>query len=77
MRSYQEMVVNQMKQMSEDNQQLIWLKNKVAKEQRSKKALEESYGAVSQKLRQTAAENHIVKLRTKKHHEKNQEQVRL
>ncbi|KAL0424146.1 UNVERIFIED_CONTAM: protein SUPPRESSOR OFSILENCING 3 [Sesamum radiatum] len=65
MQSYQEMVVNQMKQMSEDNQQLIWFKNKVAEEQTSKKALEESYGIVTEKLRKTMEENRIVKLRTK------------
>ncbi|KAL0293176.1 UNVERIFIED_CONTAM: protein SUPPRESSOR OFSILENCING 3 [Sesamum radiatum] len=75
MRSYQEMVVNQMKQMSEDNQQLIWFKNKVAEEQTSKKALEESYGIVTEKLRKTMEENRIVKLRTKKHHEQNKQEM--
>ncbi|KAL0294854.1 UNVERIFIED_CONTAM: protein SUPPRESSOR OFSILENCING 3 [Sesamum calycinum] len=75
MQSYQEMVVNQMKQMSEDNQQLIWFKNKVAEEQTSKKALEESYGIVTEKLRKTMEENRIVKLRTKKHHEQNKEEM--
>ncbi|PIN16619.1 hypothetical protein CDL12_10710 [Handroanthus impetiginosus] len=77
MQSYQEMVVNQMKQMSEDNQQLIWLKNKVAKEQTSKKALEESLGMLTEKLRKTVEENRIVKLRTKKYHEQNKEEVIL
>ncbi|KAG8373214.1 hypothetical protein BUALT_Bualt11G0000300 [Buddleja alternifolia] len=75
MRSYREMVVNQMKQMSEDNQQLLWLKNKVSKEQKSKKALEESYGLVTEKLRKTMEENRVVKLRTKKHHEQNKEEM--
>lgn len=75
MRSYQEMVVNQMRQMSEDNQQLIWLKNKVVKEQVSKKALVESNSMLSEKLRQTMEENRIVKLRTKKHHEQNKEEM--
>ncbi|KAI3462340.1 hypothetical protein Pfo_019003 [Paulownia fortunei] len=75
MRSYQEMVVNQMKQMSEDNQQLLWFKNKVAKEQMDKKALEESVGIVTEKLRKTLMENRIVKLRTKKHHEQNKEEM--
>lgn len=75
MRSYQEMVVNQMRQMSEDNQQLIWLKNKVVKEQVSKKALEESNSMLSEKLRQTLEENRVVKLRTKKHHEQNKEEM--
>ncbi|XP_073283272.1 protein SUPPRESSOR OF GENE SILENCING 3 [Primulina huaijiensis] len=75
MRSYQEMVVNQMRQMSEDNQQLIWLKNKVVKEQVSKKALVESNSMLSEKLRQTMEENRVVKLRTKTHHEQNKEEM--
>ncbi|KAK4486024.1 hypothetical protein RD792_008686 [Penstemon davidsonii] len=75
MKSYKQMVVNQMKQMSEDNQQLMWFKNKVAKEQKSKKALEESFGVVTEKLRKTMEENRIVKLRTKKHHEQNKEEM--
>ncbi|GFP80296.1 protein suppressor of gene silencing 3 [Phtheirospermum japonicum] len=62
MPSYQEMVVK-MKQMSEDNQQLAWLKLKGAKEQ-NKKALEESL--MSEKLRQPIDENRVVKLKTKR-----------
>ncbi|KAA8531280.1 hypothetical protein F0562_005989 [Nyssa sinensis] len=75
LRSYQEMVVSQMKQMSEDNQQLIWFKNKVEKEQRHSKALEESFGLVSEKLRKTLEENRIVRQRTKMHHEQNKEEM--
>ncbi|KAL2497988.1 RNA-dependent RNA polymerase [Abeliophyllum distichum] len=75
MRSYQEMVVNQMKQMSEDNQLLTWFKTKVAKEQRSNKALKESYGLMSEKLRKTMEENRVVRLRTKMHHEQNKEEM--
>ncbi|XP_057777290.1 protein SUPPRESSOR OF GENE SILENCING 3-like [Salvia miltiorrhiza] len=75
MRSYQEVVVKQMKQMSDDNQQLTWFKNKVVKEQTSKKALEESFGKLSEKLRRTMQENQVVKLRTQKHHEQNKEEM--
>ncbi|XP_052192935.1 protein SUPPRESSOR OF GENE SILENCING 3 [Diospyros lotus] len=74
-KSYQEMVVNQMKRMSEDNQQLIWFKNKVAKEQMRSKALQESFGSVSEKLRRTLEENRIVKERSKMHHEQNKEEM--
>ncbi|CAB4278631.1 unnamed protein product [Prunus armeniaca] len=77
MRSYQEMVVNQIRQMSEDNQQLNWFKNKVAKEQRHAKALEESLGIVSEKLRKTTEENRIVRQRTKMQHEENKEEMYL
>ena len=69
------MVVRQLKQMSEDNQQLLWFKNRVAKEQRHSKALEASFGLVSEKLRKMQEENRIVRLRTKKHHEQNKEEV--
>ncbi|XP_042038752.1 protein SUPPRESSOR OF GENE SILENCING 3-like [Salvia splendens] len=75
LQSYQEMVVKQMKQMSDDNQQLMRFKNKVVNEQRSKKALEESFGVLSEKLRKTIVENQVVKLRTQKHHEQNREEM--
>ncbi|OMO61141.1 hypothetical protein COLO4_33528 [Corchorus olitorius] len=75
MRSYQEMVVKQIRQMSEDNQQLIFYKNKVAKEQRLKSALEESFGIVSEKLRKTMEENRIVRQRTLMQHAENKEEM--
>lgn len=75
MRSYQEMVVTPMKQMSEDNQQLSWLKNKVVKEERRSKALEETFDVVTQKLRETMEENRIVRLRTKRQYEENKEEM--
>nr|CAD1842120.1 unnamed protein product [Ananas comosus var. bracteatus] len=75
MRSYQEMVVNPMKQMSEDNQQLLWLKNKVVKQEQRSKALEETVKVVNQKLSETMEENRIVMLRTKIQHEENKEEM--
>ncbi|XP_057421757.1 protein SUPPRESSOR OF GENE SILENCING 3 [Lotus japonicus] len=75
MRSYQEMVVNQIRQMNEDNQQLIYLKNKVDKEKKHSKALEESFGIVSEKLRKTMQENRIVLLRTKEQQKENKEEM--
>ncbi|KAJ0488349.1 putative protein SUPPRESSOR OF GENE SILENCING 3 [Helianthus annuus] len=73
--SYHEKVVNQLKQMNEDNQQLHWYKNKVVKEQMHSKALEESYGLVSQRLRKTEEENRIVRERTQQYHEQNKEEM--
>lgn len=67
--------MNQIRQMSEDNQQLIYLKNRVVKEQRHSKALEATFGIVSEKLRETMEENRIVKQRTKMQHEQNKEEV--
>lgn len=75
MRSYKEAVWNPAKQMREDNQQLIWFKNKAAKHQMQAKALEESLSLVSEKHRQTLEENKIVRLKTKMHHEQIKEEV--
>lgn len=74
-RSYQEMVVIPMKQMSEDNQQLTYLKNKVVKEQEKSKALKDTVVAVTQKLRQTSEDNRIVRSRTKMQHEESKEMM--
>lgn len=75
MRSYQEMVVKQIRQMSEDNQQLVYLKNKVVKERRHSKTVEESLEIVSEKLRKTQEEIRIVRQRTNKQHEENKEEM--
>ncbi|KAI5672155.1 hypothetical protein M9H77_12519 [Catharanthus roseus] len=74
-KSYLETVVKQLKQMKEDNEQLIWFKNKVAKEQRHSKAVEESYSFLSEKFRKMSEETHVVRIRTKKHHEQNKEEM--
>uniref|UniRef100_A0A803L530 Uncharacterized protein n=1 Tax=Chenopodium quinoa TaxID=63459 RepID=A0A803L530_CHEQI len=74
-RSYQEMVVVPLKQMSEDNQQLTWFKNKSAQYQRQKKANEEIVNILSEKLRKTMEENRIVRQRTKEQHEENKEEM--
>lgn len=69
--------MNDLRQMSEDNQQLIWLKNRVVKEQRHAKALEESLGIVSEKLRKTTKDNRIVIQRTQAQQEETLEAVIL
>jgi len=77
MKSYQEMVVHQIRQMSEDNHQLLYLKNKMVKEKKHSKALEESFGILTEKLRKTIEENRIVRRRTKMQHEEIKEEVTL
>lgn len=77
MRSYQESVVNQIKQMREDNHQLIWLKNRNAKNEMTNKALQNNIGILNEKLRKTMEENRIVRQRTKIQHEENKEAVML
>lgn len=75
MKSYQEMVIDQIRQMSADNQQLSLLKNRVVKERNKAKAYEESLGKVCEKLRKTKEENRIVRQRTLMQHEENKEEV--
>lgn len=69
--------MKQIRQMSEDNQQLVYLKNKVVKERRHSKTVEESLEIVSEKLRKTQEEIRIVRQRTNKQHEENKEEVIL
>ena len=75
--SYQEMVVHQIRQMNEDNQQLLYFKDKAVKGEKHTKALEESIGIMSEKLRKTMEENRIVRRRTKMQHEETKEEVIL
>ncbi|KAL9262844.1 suppressor of gene silencing 3-like protein [Drosera capensis] len=77
MRSYKEMVVSQMKQMSEDNQKLHFYKEKVAREQSEKKAYKETAGILSEKLRMVSAQNRIVRQRTKQQWEQNKEEMKF
>lgn len=69
MRSYQLMVVEPMKKMNEDNQKLIWTKNKAAKEQEHNKILEEAVGIVGRKLRIKENEIKIIRQRATEQHE--------
>ncbi|MCL7051828.1 hypothetical protein MKW94_017086, partial [Papaver nudicaule] len=75
MRSYEKMVVIPMKQMHEDNQQLKWLQIKAAKNQQHAKALEETVGVLSERLRKAAKENRIVRERTLLQYEQNKEEL--
>ncbi|KAI3709468.1 hypothetical protein L2E82_39230 [Cichorium intybus] len=73
--SYQEKIVKQLKQMNEDSQQLHWYKKKMAKQERSLKALEDAFWLLSQKLRKLEEENRIVRERTQLYHEQNKEEM--
>lgn len=73
--SYQEKVVSQLKKMSKDSQELIWYKKKIAKQERSSKALEEAFWLISQKLKKHEEENKIVRDRTQLYHDQNKEEV--
>jgi glutaredoxin 2 len=71
------MVVKQIRQMSEDNQQLLYFKNKAVKEKKHSKAMEESFDIVTEKLRKTMEEDRIVRGRAKMQHEEIKEEVIL
>nr|XP_043628412.1 protein SUPPRESSOR OF GENE SILENCING 3-like [Erigeron canadensis] len=73
--SYQEKVVDKLKQLNKDSEQLIWYKKKIAKQERSSKALEDAFWLLSEKLRKIEEENKLVRQRTKKYHEQNQEEM--
>ena len=75
MRSYNEVVVRDYNRVCNDNVQLSYFKTKVIKEQRNSRALVESLGTVSEKLRKTMEENRIVRQRTQMYHEENKEEV--
>ncbi|KAL4563997.1 hypothetical protein LXL04_028046 [Taraxacum kok-saghyz] len=73
--SYQEKIVKQLKEMSEDSLQLHWYKKKIAKQERSLKGIEEAFWLLSQKLRKLEEENRIVRHRTQLYHEQNKEEM--
>ena len=64
-----------MKQMSEDNQQLNYLKNKVVKTVQHSKAVEETLGVVTQRLRETMEENQFVRDKAKEKHLEYEQEV--
>jgi hypothetical protein len=75
MKSYNEMVVVQMKQMSEDNQQLSYLKNKVVKTEEHSKTVVESLCVITQKLKETREDNIFVKSKAQEKHAEYEQEV--
>lgn len=75
MRSYNEMVVVGMKQMSLDNQQLNRMKNRVVKTEQRSKVVEESLGFITQKYRETSEENTVLMRRIKEKHLEHEEEM--
>eukprot|EP01018_Ginkgo_biloba_P024771 Gb_11727 [translate_table: standard] len=74
-RTYQSMVVEPMRKMNEDNQKLIWFKNKVAKEQQHSKTLEETVSIVGRKLRMKEDEIKIIRHRATEQHEESKREM--
>ncbi|XP_020533449.2 protein SUPPRESSOR OF GENE SILENCING 3 homolog isoform X1 [Jatropha curcas] len=77
MRSYQEMVVNGIRQMTEENHQLQWLKNRVSEQERHTKELEESNSMLKEKLQMLTKETDNLRHQAKQHHEQSMEEIKF
>lgn len=69
------MVVEPLKKMSEEYQQLTWLKNKAANEQKQNKVLEQTLNVATKKLPNKTKENQIMAQRITMLHEENKAEV--
>lgn len=77
MKSYQEMVLHPLRKMSEDSQQVSYMKNRVAREERHNQALEETLRIVNEKMLKVQEENRLLRERTRMHYEQNKEEMDL
>lgn len=75
MKSYQEVVISQLKQMRDDNHLLKWYMNKSGRLTNDLEVLKGSFNAVSEKMRKVSEENQIVRQKTKLHHKEIKEEV--
>ncbi|MBA0866863.1 hypothetical protein Goshw_025132 [Gossypium schwendimanii] len=75
LKSYQEAVLNEIKKMREDSQQLILLKDKLEEERKRAKTLERSVNDLSRNLQQRMKDICIFERRVKSLHEDNKEEV--
>ncbi|XP_021294352.1 protein SUPPRESSOR OF GENE SILENCING 3-like [Herrania umbratica] len=75
LKSYQMAVLNEIKKMSEDSQQLIWLKDRLAEERKRAKTFEQSVQNLSRNLQQKTRDIHIFKQRVQSLHEQNKEEM--
>ncbi|KAF3434992.1 hypothetical protein FNV43_RR22079 [Rhamnella rubrinervis] len=75
MRSYQESVVNQIKQMIKDYHQLSWFKDRHAKDEMIKKDLENINGILRVKQHKSDEEKKILRLRAKEQYEEIKEEM--
>ncbi|XWS12247.1 hypothetical protein CRYUN_Cryun37aG0073100 [Craigia yunnanensis] len=75
LKSHQEFVLNGIKKMSEDSEQLIWLKGRLEEERRRGKTFERSVNNLSRNLQQKIKDIHIFKQRVQLLHEQNEEEM--
>lgn len=71
------MVESKIKHIDDDSKQLGICKDMMAKEQLKSKVFADTLCKVSERLRKTYEENHVVRERNKEHHQQNKEEVML
>ncbi|KDP41906.1 hypothetical protein JCGZ_26924 [Jatropha curcas] len=71
------MVVNGIRQMTEENHQLQWLKNRVSEQERHTKELEESNSMLKEKLQMLTKETDNLRHQAKQHHEQSMEEIKF
>ncbi|KAL6183705.1 hypothetical protein ACLB2K_045116 [Fragaria x ananassa] len=76
-RSYQEMVLHPLRKMSEESQQVNYMKTKVAKEEKHSQAIEDTLRIVNEKMLKIQEENRVLRERTRMHYEQNKEEMDL
>ncbi|GLT46209.1 hypothetical protein SLA2020_199830 [Shorea laevis] len=77
MKSYREVIVNQIKKLSEDSQQLIWVKLRLRVKEMHVKNLEESVCAQRKKLHLKREEMSKLRQRIQQQHEEHKEEIKF
>ncbi|XP_065865176.1 protein SUPPRESSOR OF GENE SILENCING 3 homolog [Euphorbia lathyris] len=75
MRSYKETVVKGVKQMCEDKDEVVWLRNRVAEQEKEAKESEECYGILKEKLKIAKKELDVMRCKVKEQHEQHMGEV--
>ncbi|XP_050379107.1 protein SUPPRESSOR OF GENE SILENCING 3-like [Argentina anserina] len=76
-RSYEEMVLHPLRKMSDDSQQVNYMKTRVAKEEKHSQGLEEALRIVNEKMLKIQEENRVLRERTRMHYEQNKDEMDL
>ncbi|XP_022777245.1 protein SUPPRESSOR OF GENE SILENCING 3-like, partial [Durio zibethinus] len=75
LKPYQEAVLNEIKKMSQDSQQLIWLKDRLKEERKRAETFEGSVNNLSRNLKQKMNDIHLFEQRVQLLYEENKEEM--